>query len=67
MYILLLRRVSRCRNSRHGASRYLVVQSSELRAPPRDCVSHAEVIGGCISHIEQRLDTRRVLGGLDWN
>jgi hypothetical protein len=34
------------------------------RARPRECVSCAEVLVGCGSYVEQRLNTRRVLGGL---
>lgn len=43
---------------------YLAGQSSVHHARPEGCVSYAEVMVGCGPYIEQRLDTRGVLGGL---
>jgi hypothetical protein len=43
---------------------HLAGQSSAHRARPGECVSYAEVVVGSGPYVEQRLDSRGVLGGL---
>jgi hypothetical protein len=56
--------VSECPLQLQQPVSHLVGQSSAHHARPVQCVSYAEVMVGSGPYVEQRLDTRGVLGGL---
>lgn len=63
-YILLLEPCQRVPHEAGTSPTYLAGQSSELLARPGHGVSCAEVMVGCVAYVKQRLNPRRVLGGL---